>query len=292
MASAREAVTGDFYPIFYRYAPTKSMTDAVSLGEFSRESRQWEALDRAISPARLATYLAESGGDADLARRLYLWDRDISMALLADIAVIEVALRNAMAEALRLTYGSTWFMNPDLALDDRSLRQLQRAWSDLPNSVRSDGADDSLPGRLVARCMFGFWANLLDAGGYAGLEPRRRPTNYEELWRRSLHAAFAGGPSEARSEGARFTRPWAHAAVRIVNNLRNRLAHHEPLIRGFPLPGQRLRLSAQDGHDACLKLARMLDRDLAEWLEGSTAVPQLLARRPVRQTSADEPSAP
>ncbi|MBB2974827.1 hypothetical protein FHX49_000368 [Microbacterium endophyticum] len=52
-------------------------------------------------------------------------------------------------------------------------------------------------------------------------------------------------------------------------------------MRGFPLPGQQQqRLTAKQGHEACLRLARMLDRDLATWLERSSNVPMLLESRP------------
>ena len=35
------------------------------------------------------------------------------------------------------------------------------------------------------------------------------------------------------------------------------------LMFGFPMPGENRRLSVEDGHQACLRLARVLDRDLA-----------------------------
>jgi hypothetical protein len=247
----------------------------------SDDDREGAALDQAISTDRLTTYLAAAGGERAAARTLYIWDRDLSMAILADIAILEVALRNAMHLALSQHCGPRWYEDPRLELDDRSLGQLRRAWDDLPSRTRSDREEWTVPGRLVARCMFGFWANLLDGGGHVGQEPRRRKVDYEALWRSVLSAAFKGGRVEARLEHARYTRPWAHRAVVVVNLLRNRIAHHEPLINGFPLPGQRgARLSAAEGHEACRRLARMIDRDLASWLDRHSGVPALLASRP------------
>lgn len=250
---------------------------AMAAAQLAREE---SALDQAISADRFATYLGAGAGDHALARALYIWDRDVSISILADIAILEVALRNAMHGVLSAVWGVRWYENPALVFDERTLGQLRRAWEELPAPVRKDRSDSRLPGRLVARCMFGFWANLLDAGGQAGLEPRRTKVDYEVLWRSALHSAFKGGPVEARAEGARYTRPWAHEALRTVNMLRNRVAHHEPLINGFPLPGQAQRLSAIDGHEACRKLARMIDRDLATWLDRSSQTPTLLATRP------------
>ena len=84
----------------------------------------------------------------------------------------------------------------------------------------------------------------------------------------------------ARAEGAQFTRSWTLETVTVVHAARNRAAHHEPFVNGFPLPGQRIRLEVQDAHQACLKLAGIIDRDLAGWLRTSTAVPGLLNDRP------------
>lgn len=249
--------------------------------EAARLARLEQALDKAVSSDRMGTYLAAAAGDPARARALYVWDRDVSAALLADIAILEVAVRNAMHAALAAGWSERWYENAALWLDDRSMRQLENAWKDLPSDVKRNRHDVLLPGRLVARCMFGFWTNLLDAGSFVGREPRRTATDYEALWRSHLSKAFLGGRAQARASGARYTRSWAHEQLRLVNVVRNRAAHHEPFVNGCPVPGQASRrLTAQEAHDACLVLARMLDRDLAAWLSGSTRVPSVLAARP------------
>ena len=205
-------------------------------------------------------------------------------AILADLAIVEVALRNALHNALTNTYGPEWYQN--IALDDRLLKQVGRAWSYLRNPRQGH---PSTPGRVIAQCTFGMWVNLLDAGGYAGREPRRVHADYEQLWRSTLRSAFPGGRSEARNDPsphASFTRTWVHSVAKTVNVLRNRVAHHEPLHNGFPLPGQRSgqqqsnRLTAAEGIEAYMKLTRMIDRNLAEWITNNTKVTALLATRP------------
>ena len=245
------------------------------------ESRRANALVRAISTPRYASYLRAAGQDDDLARRIYIWDRDLATAILADLAIVEVALRNAMHTALSTTYGPAWY--EQIPLDDRSQGQIAGAWRHLVNPIQSDPAT---PGRLVAQCMFGMWVNLLDAGK----PPRRSHANYEHLWRSTLNTAFPGGRTEARNDAdpnARFTRAWVHSIARTVSILRNRVAHHEPLHNGFPLPGQQTgqhqqtrRLTAAEGIESYMKLTRMIDRDLAEWIAHNTRVQQLLADRP------------
>jgi hypothetical protein len=243
--------------------------------------KEARSIDRAISPDRMATYLSEAGSNRRLARELYIWDRDLSVAMFADIAILEVALRNAIHREASAAHGVRWFDAGGLPLDGRSLNTLSRAWEDLPSHIRQNSQASTFPGRLVARLMFGFWRDLFDAGGYAGKEPRRAHIDYEDNWRQTLHRVFPGGKPVARELGAQYSRVWALRQITEVHALRNRVGHHEPLVRGFPIPGQQQqRLTAAEGHEACIRLARMLDRDLAVWLKRSSDVPMLLAMCP------------
>jgi hypothetical protein len=234
------------------------------------------ALDQAISPDRLGTYLRAGKGDPGRARALYLWDRDVASAVLADVAVVEVALRNALNDGLVRMHGEDWYTR-DIGLDDRSRTKLAAAWRDLPRARRT-------PGRVVAQLMFGFWVDLLDSGGTVGREPQQWDVRYDDLWRAGLARVFPGGRTEAAALGARFSRAWTHQQVRTVQILRNRAAHHEPLINGVPLPGQRQsgrsRISVVQGHQACLLVLRMIDRDLGEWAQQQSRVPAEIALRP------------
>lgn len=240
------------------------------------------ALDRAISPPRYASYLLAAGGDPERARELYVWDRNVASAVFADLAIVEVALRNAMHEALAQVWGPDWYDSGAVVLDNRSRNQLDTAKSHLPAGLVSAAGPD-LPGRVVAQCMFGFWVNLLDSGNYVGHGNQRRRVDYEVLWRQALNHAFPGGRPEARldpSPGAHFTRGWVHGIAKVVNELRNRVAHHEPLQNGFPLNGQQARMTVREGFDTYLRLTRMIDRDLAAWVESDTRVLNLLTERP------------
>lgn len=240
------------------------------------EKRHALALDRAVAPERFGTYLRGAGGDEGAARALYVWDRDLAAAVLADVAIVEVALRNALNRELTGRYGPEWYRQ-DIGLDDRSRRQLAQAWRRLPAGRRT-------PGHVVAQLMFGFWTDLLDAGGTVGAAPQQWRADHEGLWRTVLRHAFPGGRPEARDTGDRFTRSWVHTQVRTVHTLRNRAAHHEPLFGGIPHPGQsesaRPRFSARDGFRHCLRVLRLIDHDLADWVAHDSAVPGVLARCP------------
>ena len=96
--------------------------------------------------------------------------------------------------------------------------------------------------------------------------------------------SLAGHPKRVPTP-VQFSREWVLGIVTVVHALRNRAAHHEPLVGGFPLPGQRdrhgnvTRLTVADGYASCMKLARLIDRNLATWLAGNSAMPGVLGKR-------------
>lgn len=231
-----------------------------------------QALHKSITPTRLGTYLRAAGYQHDRALILYLWDRDLAVAFMSDLAILEVALRNAMSARLEARWGPHWYRNPDLPLDDRSAGMLHQAWKSLKGQQES--------GRMIAQCMFGFWRSLLDKGDHTGREPRRFRCDYETLWRGVLDKAFPGGKAQAQADRRRWNRKYALDIVSRINDLRNRVAHHEPLINGFPLSGQQSRHSADQAHDDLMRLAAMLDRDLHDYLRLHSKVPTLLNSRP------------
>ncbi|HVY11459.1 MAG TPA: hypothetical protein VHB18_15065, partial [Mycobacteriales bacterium] len=144
------------------------------------------ALENAISPIRLQTYRTAAAAASCDDIELYLWDRDLAAAAIADIAILEVALRNAMNSVLAQLAGQPDWYAVDIGLDNRSLTAVAKAWNEVPAARRT-------PGRVVAQLMFGFWRNLLEAGGDVGAGPLKRRVHYEDLWRAGLQRAFPGG---------------------------------------------------------------------------------------------------
>lgn len=229
-----------------------------------------------LAPNRFAAYRRSSPDEA-AALELYVWDRDLSAAFFADIAIIEVAMRHAMHRELVAALGAQWDIQPG-NWDDRTMRKLSEARSRLGHRLTPD--------RLVAELMFGFWLGLLDEGGRATGPGGPRRVKYEGLWRSTLHQAFPGAKHAARATGARASRSWVHGQVAMVAALRNRVAHHEPLINGISLPGQTdasrqaVRITIADAYDVCTTVAGMIDRDLGVWIIQTSTVPRLLAGRP------------
>lgn len=123
-------------------------------------------------------------------------------------------------------------------------------------------------GHLIASLTFGFWRNLLEDGGTIHTQwPDQRRADYEnDLWRKGLDKTFSNGRQYARAVEERWTRKYALDIVKTVHALRNRVAHHEPLVNGIPLPGENRRIALENATQACFALAMILDRDLHAWL--------------------------
>ncbi|WP_271437108.1 hypothetical protein [Lentibacter algarum] len=163
------------------------------------------ALTTRLSPERMTTYLSATGGDKDWAFAMYLYNSRLAKSLLYPLNITEVTLRNAVDDVLVKEYGNRWHECPDLlnnTLNDRSRGALGIAISRVGPVSRS---------KVIAALTFDFWSNLF------------RP-EYHELWRSNITIAFPHCPLG-------FSRDDVQPLVRDVNVVRNRVAHHEPLLR-------------------------------------------------------------
>ena len=165
-------------------------------------------LETSLSRERLSTYLAAVRGHREKAIRLYVWNTAISAAFYEPLQGLEVALRNAIHRRLAEQYGPAWYDNPNAKLDSGAMRRI----------AKSRGYGDS-PSQIVAKLSFGFWVSLLGPGGHIA---NKHKANYEmTLWRPALRKAFA--------HCTPLTRKQAHRPLNALRQLRNRIAHHEPI---------------------------------------------------------------
>lgn len=244
-----------------------------------------------LSQPRFESYLRATGYRREYAAQLYLWDRELSAAFFVDIALLEVALRNSLDRALVQRYGKAWHEQSRTLFNDRVYRDFEKIWERL--KLGTAGDSEQARGRLIAGATFGTWTNMLDAGTQPVF---RGPStgllsliDHEIIWdRATLLMAFPGSRKIMAREqpGKPLNRGWVHAQVKLVHQLRNRVAHHEPLINGFPLNGQKdrfgnpIRRTAREAFEDCLRLAQMIDRALAVSLKDQSRVPEMLAKDP------------
>lgn len=173
-------------------------------------------METALSAERLLGYVSTCGGDRRLAIKRYERNTSLSEALYGVVQGFEVALRNALTSAIATSLGSEWYHG-------FPLRAGQRAAVEEASQKISRAGKLVSPSRVVANLTFGFWASLVG------------PHYEKTLWVKHLHRAFPHAKqtlSLSNGEQRVVTIPRARIAERIdsIKALRNRIAHHEPIL--------------------------------------------------------------
>jgi hypothetical protein len=167
---------------------------------FTGDNVDW--IGEALSDARFAPYLAECGGDAVAAWRLYMWNIGISVAFYPLLHFVEIALRNALHRELSARFGRSdwWSVAP---LNEHGQRLVKQAQEKVSAPRSPQNADN-----LVTKLTFGFCVSLVSRA-------------YDRtLWVPTLHRAF---PHYCGRRDA------LHAELKEVLGLRNHVMHHEPI---------------------------------------------------------------
>ncbi len=222
-----------------------------------------------LSAPRLGVYLTAAGGDRTAALALYEWNAAVSAGFLHDLAHLEVGLRNAYDTTLTTSIPvgrEHWVFDADRYFPPTMRRarngtrydanrinrdQLDRAVAEAaapgPATMRR-AATPPPPGKVVAELMFGFWRYM------------STKAHDQRLWIPLLHKAFVPGTA----------RPDVDRPIGRLHQLRNRVAHHEPLL-------------AQDltaRHDDILAVAGLIAPELRSYIGDVSPCPALIATRP------------
>jgi hypothetical protein len=195
---------------------------------------------------------------------LYLLDAELASGLHALFRNVEVLLRETMHRALAAHFGPRWFSDQSFraALDQRTLT----AVDDAIRGVRPSW-DTPSAGSVVAHLMLGTWVQILAPGAQGRQEA--------VIWQPALASAFQRSRPLARAD--------AFELAQRVNWARNRVNHCEPVVFGFPLPGQvtakgrRRRVTPQQVLDDSRELVAAVDPAVAAWIGTWAEIDGLLA---------------
>nr|WP_146077535.1 Abi family protein [Clavibacter michiganensis] len=201
-----------------------------------------DPLSALVSEPRLRKYRAASG-DPEVVKELYATDMRLSAAAFKALNMCEIVMRNAMDRELRKWnakngYGEWWTLDPAGLLKGCFINDAD----DLEKARRKATKALSTHGRVithddvVAQLSFGAWRYLLP--------PNNPHLAKEKIWEEALEGAF---PSH------RGTRAALVKSAAIAYDLRNRVAHHEPV---FHLDLQAKRRNIKDLIDAVSREAR------------------------------------
>lgn len=206
-----------------------------------------------LSPIRLHRFVTAAGG-VPQGLRLYRWNVQVSSAYWTPLHFLEVAVRNAVNDAMAETYDSVfWFQDDDRPGEGASwLYDFER---DAVTKAFGKFGQDPTAGKIVAELHLGFWAGLLSGRYYDG------GTDYH-------HVVWVRGGVSRKFGGAK--RGVVHKRLDRLRRFRNRIAHHEHVL------GANLDVLSTD-IDAIL---RMVDPVTAGWVRAMSDVAEVRAARP------------
>lgn len=213
----------------------------------SNPPTRFAQLEQWFSGPRMSTYRRYVDPEA-----VYLWNTRLSKAYLEDIQHVEVLLRNRIDNQLSAARGPHWFEHDSYF---RFTDQFKKA---VTTAKRRAGSRYS-PGKVIAELTFDTWRFLL---------ARRYRTTLWPIIFRGLPNLAADGRGQEDFE----------TQVAVIYGLRNRCAHHEPLVKFGPLAES----TQLDKFDFALsQVAQWIDSDAARWIENNSRVPGIRSRRPI-----------
>lgn len=166
-----------------------------------------EKIEEALSLERFNRYVKWAEGDRNRALELYTLNARLSEALYIPLQMLEVVFRNRIHTIMTAARHERWFMDDELLIIEHQHQQRQKAVVDL----HKDGKEPT-PGRIVATLTFSFWTSMVSPA-------------YEQLWQTILHRIAR------RENGKGLRRKDFSAPLTPIRTLRNRIAHHEPILQ-------------------------------------------------------------
>lgn len=236
----------------------------------------------ALSHARLSNYRSFFGAasNAELLG-LYQWNDDLSAVLFRTVSLVEVVLRNRFHYAMSLRYGSAgghgskdWYDH--VALDAHAKSKILGITHTKQGQQHVPRIPTPSPDDVVSGLTFGFWPHLLDL--------KKDMTNQLVNWGAILVDVLPGHRQQQPTHWAKQKhRDAFFARLDLCNELRNRIAHHEPIWKLGPLlnegrPRKGVPLTVQvtapnTPAEALLRLSLLYGRvlELLSWLAPDVA---------------------
>ncbi len=192
------------------------------------------ALVEAISHPRLSNYRSffSTADDAETLG-LYQWNEDTCGALFRAISVVEIVLRNQFHKALGARYGSMgsagsrdWYNH--INLSGHSRQKVQEITHRRHHQQWLARVPAKSPDDVVSKLTFGFWPHLLDV--------MHDSSNSPLDWGAILVDVLPGHRQRQSTYWAKQShRDALFVRLDLCNEIRNRIAHHEPIWKLGPL---------------------------------------------------------
>ena len=192
---------------------------------------QLNLLIKVFSEKRMARYVTLAETINIDAVQLYEYNLALSEAFYTPLQTLELILRNAINIQCIKLEGECWYDSTRLILNDTQKTKIKKAKLDLDNERKLLTHDN-----LTAALNFAFWTGMLGK-------------DYENLWQQHLYKIALSYDGKGRRRKALST------PLQSIRVLRNRIAHHEPII-GWDIEKQ---------HNNIMRMIGLLNSDALEW---------------------------
>ncbi|MDI9408061.1 MAG: Abi family protein [Candidatus Pacebacteria bacterium] len=160
-----------------------------------------------ISKQRFERYLQWADGNYEQAVELYLFNIQLSSEFYFPLQTLEVTLRNRINQVMNEAYGDGWltdkkfpFVRTHESKLDKEINSLRKIKLEVTDAI------------LIAQINFSFWTSFF-------------ANKYDPQWRVTLYKTIV---PEQRST---ISRKILEEKLEGLKKLRNRIAHHEPIIQ-------------------------------------------------------------
>lgn len=209
------------------------------------------SLASTISKGRIKRYLTAAGGDTVSALKIYHWNTELSQAMYLAVQIWEITLRNRLNTILQRRYGEDWPYDETVAVRQFTDADTEKLRSAIARQKKNRRMRFPPTGSIVADLSAGFWVSLLSDSYEVPLG-----------WNVYIGRVFA--------YDAALDRATAHRLCVRILDVRNRIAHHEPI---YHLPLTDLREEAA-------RLINGMCRGSSLYLAGKCELADALANRP------------
>ncbi len=169
--------------------------------------------EQVISEARLSRYMNACNGNTKKAMVLYRYNLKLSQELFSIISLFEIALRNKIDEHYKEMLGVNWLENSIKNEGMFNGKKYFKTKTIIQNAIRSIGPNITHD-RIVAEMDFGFWRFLFVKSHF-------------NVAGKTLLQIFSKRPQSTRQ--FKFNQKYFFNELKRVNDLRNRIAHHEAI---------------------------------------------------------------
>ena len=187
-----------------------------------KKCMRYSDFEEVMSPERLHRYITACGNDTRRAMTLYRFNLKLSQEMFGVINCFEVALRNRINKILITQFGNDWlrdFVLPNgLFYSDHRVEGTKKIIKKAYEGLLVSG--NYTHTKLLSEMEFGVWKFMFNNVQY-------------RLTLRCLLEVF---PYKPRSTAqTQFNNTFIFNELDVINTMRNRIAHHEPVCFGRSL---------------------------------------------------------